>query len=96
MFYKMPIDSVLTKTSFRCYKIVENRAYIEYNEGYIGEDWEEIDEATAREIAPEWFHEEVKEPDQLERIESMLKTLTSDTVTAETIEAAILEGVNEV
>ena len=36
------------------------------------------------------------EPTQLDRIEETLSILTADTVTAESIKTAILEGVNEV
>lgn len=36
------------------------------------------------------------EPTQMDRIESMLTILTADTVTAESINTAISEGVNEV
>lgn len=38
----------------------------------------------------------VPEPSQMDRIEEMLNALTSDTVTAKSIDTAILEGVNEV
>ena len=36
------------------------------------------------------------EPNQMDRIETMLNTLTTDTVTTENIQAAIMEGMNEV
>lgn len=46
---------------------------------------------------PSYEEEEVEaEPTQLDRIESALALLTADTVTAESIDTAILEGVNEV
>ena len=40
--------------------------------------------------------EPTPEPTQLDRIESTLAILTADTVTAESIDTAISEGVNEV
>ena len=40
--------------------------------------------------------ETIPEPTQLDRIESTLELLTADIVTAESISAAISEGVNEV
>lgn len=47
-------------------------------------------------IAPE-ENEPVEKPhSQLDRIEEKLNALTADSVTTESIEAAILEGVNEV
>ncbi len=51
-----------------------------------GENWNEpkVDEPTA------------SEPSQLDRIEDAIKLLTADAVTEESIDKAILEGVNEV
>lgn len=47
-------------------------------------------------IPPEEDEETIKEPTQLDRIESILAMLTADTVTEESINTAISEGVNEV
>lgn len=66
MFYKIPLDADLTNTSYRCKKETEEAAYIEYNEGAVFDEWEEIDEATAREIAPEWFTENEEKPTEEE------------------------------
>ena len=98
MFYEIPKNTDLTNTSYRCYKETEEAVYIEYNEGFIGEDWEKISEKQAKKIAPEWFeeHEPVHQPTQMDRIETMLNTLTTDTVTTESVNTAISEGVNEV
>ena len=98
MYFKIPLEADLSETSYRCYKVEEDFAYIEFNEGFVGEDWEEIGEEETRKIAPEWFSSEQTnpEPTQLDRIESALALLTADTVTPESIETAISEGVNEV
>lgn len=98
MFYKIPKNTDLKNTSFRCCKETEGAIYIEYNEGFIGEDWEEIGVEQMREIAPEWFeaHVPVHLPTQMDRIETMLNTLAADTVTTESIMTAVAEGVNEV
>ena len=47
-------------------------------------------------VEPEEPEETLKEPSQLDRIEEKLNVLTADNVTAESINTAILEGVNEV
>ena len=47
-------------------------------------------------IEPEESEETVKEPSQLDRIEAALANLSAGGVSAADIEAAILEGVNEV
>lgn len=57
-----------------------------YIDGVIGinPDWAEPEEPTTPELS------------QMDRIEKMLNALTSETVTTESISAAISEGVNEV
>ena len=47
-------------------------------------------------VEPEPEEPITPEPTQMDRIESMLTTLTSDTVSADSISTAIEEGVNEV
>lgn len=84
MYFKIPLNADLTNTSYRCYKETEDAVYIEYNEGYIGEDWEKSDEAVAREIAPEWFNNSTPDPEPTED------------VTWDSMAAAIAEGVNDV
>ncbi len=44
MYYKIPLDADLSQTSYRAMKLTEEAAYIEYNDGVIGEDWQEITE----------------------------------------------------
>lgn len=44
MFYKIPLDADLSKTSYRDRYDTETNAFIEYNEGFVGNDWEEITE----------------------------------------------------
>ena len=98
MFLKIPLNADLTKTSYRCFKETEEDVFIEYNNGDIHEDWEEISEERAREIAPEWFATPVfaSEPSQLDRIEEALAKVSAGGISSADIEAAILEGVNAV
>lgn len=44
-YYKIPLDADLSETSYRCHKTAEEVGYIEYNEGYVGEDWQEVSAA---------------------------------------------------
>lgn len=44
MFYKIPLDTDLSKTSFRDRYDTEVSIFIDYNEGFVGSDWEEITE----------------------------------------------------
>lgn len=56
-FYEIPLDTDLSQTSYRARKDTEKCIYIEYNEGFVGENWQEITEEKAREVAPEFFIE---------------------------------------
>lgn len=88
MFYKIPLNADLTNTSYRCKKYTENAIYIEYNEGAVFDEWEEISEAEARNIAPEWFVEEtnmIESPTQLDRIESAVSN-TLEEIRAEAVD----------
>lgn len=49
-YFRLPLNSDLSRTSYRDSKLTETNEYIEYNEGYIGEDWEEITEETLIEV----------------------------------------------
>lgn len=44
MYYKIPLDTDLSQTSYRASANTDYALYIEYNEGYIGQDWEEVTE----------------------------------------------------
>lgn len=44
MFYKIPLDTDLSRTSFRDMYDTEACTFIDYNEGFVGNDWEEITE----------------------------------------------------
>jgi len=45
MYYKIPIDTDLSWTSYRDSKATKDSVYIEYNEGYVGEDWVAVEES---------------------------------------------------
>ena len=45
MYYKIPLDADLSQTSYRDSRPTEDSIYIEYNEGYIGEDWTAVEES---------------------------------------------------
>lgn len=101
MYYKIPLESDLSQTSYRDSKLTETNEYIEYNEGFIGEDWEEITEETLIEVfGNNPFVDQPKpttpEPSQLDRIESTLNILTADSVSTSAVNEAITEGVNDV
>lgn len=59
-YFKTPLTSDLSNTSYRCRKDAEESICIEYNEGFVGEDWIELSEQEVKTIAPEWFEEPVK------------------------------------
>ena len=56
MYFKIPLDADLSRTSFRCYKEADGAVFIEYNEGFVGDNWEQISEEAAFAVAPEWFY----------------------------------------
>ena len=97
MFYKIPKNTDLSNTSVRCAKNKDDYTYIEYNEGFIGDDWIEISEDEILEIAPEWFEEpEEKEETQLDRIESTVNDIAKNNTSYAEMAAAIAEGVNDI
>lgn len=100
-YFKLPLNSDLSQTSYRARKDTDDYIHIEYNEGFIGEDWEEITEETLIEVfGNNPFVDQPKpttpEPSQLDRIESTLNLLTADTVSTSAVNEAITEGVNDV
>lgn len=50
MYYRIPLDADLSQTSYRDSKLTETNEYIEYNEGFIGEDWKEVTEEQLIEV----------------------------------------------
>lgn len=99
MFYKIPKGTDLSKTSYRCAKDEGDYTYIEYNEGFVGEEWEQIDEETLiGDLGEDPFDEKVesKEPTQLDRIESTVKVIAENSTSYAEMAAAISEGVNSV
>lgn len=88
MYYRINKDADLSHTSYRWRIDIDNAVYIEYNEGYIDDDWEEFSEEVIRKIAPEWFcesEETFELPTQLDRIESAVSN-TLDEIRAEAVD----------
>lgn len=50
MYYRIPLDSNLSNTNYRAIAVTEYAWYIEYNEGYIGQDWEEVSNSEVIEV----------------------------------------------
>ena len=78
MYYKMSIDTDLSATSYRCCQYHDNEAYIQYNEGFLDPQWEEVSEDLIKSLFPDWFEEAtiVESPmtvlTQFDRIEAQL------------------------
>ena len=49
-YFKIPLSTDLSQTSYRASANTEDAQYIEYNEGYIGQDWEEVSESKLVEV----------------------------------------------
>lgn len=49
-YFKLPLNSDLSQTSYRASKRTETNEYIEYNEGYIDPIWEEVTEEQLIEV----------------------------------------------
>lgn len=66
MFYKIPLGTDLSKTSYRCYKGTDVSAYIEYNQGHVGEDWVELSyDELVSELGEDPFDEQTIEESSL-------------------------------
>lgn len=87
MFYKIPLDADLSKTSFRDRYDTETNAFIEYNEGFVGNDWEEITEEEYMKNYPQQSAEpELYQPTNAE-VAQMISDLQADLIIAGVIEA---------
>lgn len=96
MFYRIPINTDLSKTSYRCMKLGDTCDYIEYNSGYIDDEWEELQKEDIVNIAPEWFIQS-KEFSQLDKIQiaveksnEELRQEGADALTLELVESGII------
>jgi hypothetical protein len=45
IYYKLPLDADLSQTSYRDRRDTDTHIYIEYNEGFVGENWVAIEES---------------------------------------------------
>ena len=101
-YFKIPLNSDLSQTSYRAMTSTETNDYIEYNEGFVGEDWKEITEETLIEVfgenpfVVEPPEPEPTEPTQLDRIESVVNSIAENGTSYDEMAAAIAEGVNDV
>ena len=68
MFLKIPKDSDVSLSNYRCRKDVGNFIYIEYINGYIDSNWTQIEYEDVLLVAPEWFENTI-EYTQMDRIE---------------------------
>ena len=80
MYYKIPLDADLSQTSYRASANTDYALYIEYNEGYIGQDWEEVSESKLVEVfGRNPFTEEPKqEPQPYQPSNAEIAQLISD------------------
>ena len=82
MFYKIPLDADLSKTSYRDRCDTETNAFIEYNEGFVGNDWEEITEEEYMQNYPQQSAEpEPYQPTNAE-VAQMISDLQADLIIA--------------
>lgn len=49
-YFKLPLESDLSQTSYRASASTETHEYIEYNDGYINPTWEEVTEEQLIEV----------------------------------------------
>lgn len=45
LYYKTPLNTNLSQTSYRDRRDTETNIFIEYNEGFVGEEWVAIEES---------------------------------------------------
>lgn len=45
LYYKIPLNTDLSQTSYRDRRDTDTHIYIEYNEGFVGEDWVAVEES---------------------------------------------------
>ena len=87
MFYKISLDTDLSKTSFRDRYDTEVSTFIEYNEGFVGNEWEEITEEEYMQNYPQQPAEpEPYQPTNAE-VAQMISDLQADLIIAGVIEA---------
>lgn len=79
MYYRIKKTSNLSSTSYRACVEDSNNKYIEYNEGYVGDDWEEVTLSDIIEVFG--VNPFAPPPTQLDRIETQLDD--ADTIQAE-------------
>ena len=98
MYFKLPLNADLSKTSYAFCEEVNGYYYMGFNDGFISDDWEEVSFEIVESFFPDYFHhEEPHEPSQLDRIEiaieksnAELRQEGADALTEELIESGVL------
>ena len=85
-YFKIPLNSNLSQTSYRASAYTETHEYIEYNEGYIGQDWEEVSKSKLVEVFGYNPFEEKPEPQPYQpsnaEVAQMISDLQADLIIA--------------
>lgn len=83
VYYKMPLNTDLSLTTYRCCEYFNNEIYIEYHGGYCDSNWEKVSEELIYSLFPTWFEEGENEQTiltneltQMDKIEAKLDYLT--------------------
>ena len=77
-YFRIPLSADLSQTSYRAIAITEYAQYIEYNEGYIGQDWEEVSESKLVEVFGYNPFEEKPEPQPYQPSNAEVAQMISD------------------
>lgn len=77
-YYKIPLNADLSQTSYRAKRKTKEAAYIEYNEGYVGEEWEEVSESKLVEVFGYNPFEEKSEPQPYQPTNAEVAQMISD------------------
>lgn len=78
MYYRVPLDDDLSKTSYRASVYTDNAQYIEYNEGHIGNNWEKVSEGKLIELFGYNPFEEKPEPQPYQPSNAEVAQMISD------------------
>ena len=98
MYFKLPLNADLSKTSYAFCEEVDGYYYIGYNDGFISDAWEAVSFEFIESLFPDYFYgEEPEDLSQLDRIElaieksnAELRQEGADALTEELIESGVL------
>lgn len=77
-YFRIPLNADLSQTSYRASKLTDHALYIEYNEGHIGQDWEEVSESKLVEVFGYSPFEEKPEPQPYQPTNAEVAQMISD------------------